>query len=78
MPRTTITLKEEILKKIDAMAQGENRSIPNLIETILMRHVDEDLNVDEFEMREINADTPLKKEIKNSLTDYKLGRGRFV
>lgn len=60
------------------MAQGENRSIPNLIETILMRHVDEDLNVDEFEMREIFADAPLKKEIKNSLTDYKLGRGRFV
>lgn len=78
MARTTITLKDQLLKKLNYIAEQKNRSIPNLIETILLRYLDEDLYVDDFEMEDIRADLNLKKSIRAGLSDYKAGRGKIV
>lgn len=78
MARTTINLSDEIIDKIKVIADRDNRSVPNLIETILIEHIHEGYFVDDFEMEEINRDKKLKAEIVKSNQDYKKGRGRFV
>ncbi len=78
MARTTISLNDSLFEKLNNLAEQENRSTPNLIETILMRHLEEDLYVDEFEMEEIRSDKNLQKNIKKALSEYKTGKGRFV
>ncbi|MBF0106334.1 MAG: CopG family transcriptional regulator [Deltaproteobacteria bacterium] len=78
MARTTISLQDDILKKIKIIAKRDNRSTPNLIETILIQYINESFFVDEVEMHELEKDAPLKQEIKRALADYKKNRGRFV
>lgn len=78
MARTTISLQDEILEKIKIIAERDNRSAPNLIETILIEYINEGFFVDDIEMDEIKRDKTLKQDIQKSLTDYKKSRGRFV
>lgn len=78
MARTTIALNDALFEKISSLAQQENRSTPNLIETILIRHLEENLFVDDFEMDDIRRDRGLQRSIRKGLSDYKAGRGRIV
>ncbi len=78
MARTTISLRDELYKKLNYLAEQENRSTPNLIETILLRYLEGDFFVDEFEMEELRKDKKLSAEIRRALGDYKAGRGQFV
>lgn len=78
MSRTTISLGEHTLRRLQALAEGENRSMPNLIETILKRYLETDLYADEYEIENIQKDKTLKKDVIKSMEDYKKGRGRFV
>ena len=78
MARTTINLEDSLFGTLEKIAQRDNRSTPNLIETILKRHLDENYDVDEIEMQEINRDKQLKSSIQKSLADYKNKRGSFV
>ena len=78
MARTTINLNDKLFGSLKNIARRENRSTPNLIETVLLQYLNEGYYVDEFEMAEINQDTNLKKTIQQSLVDYKNKRGRFV
>ncbi len=78
MTRTTITLNDQLFKKLNFLAEQENRSAPNLIETILMRYLEEDLYVDDFEMQEIEQDKGLQKSIRQGVADYKLKKGHWV
>lgn len=79
MHRTTVTLKDELFKKIEHLAKHENRSAPNLIETILVRYLEENLDyVDPFEMESIRRDKSLKKGIRRGLSDYQAKKGRFI
>lgn len=78
MTRTTITLKDDAFKSLGRLAAKENRSTPNLIETILLRHLDEGFYADEAEMAEINRDPALRRDLKRGLADYRARRGRFA
>jgi len=78
MSRTTLSLDDELFEKITQLAKQENRSTPNMIETILIRYLEEDFFVDEFEMAEIQKDKGLKESIKKGLRDYKAGRGKII
>ena len=78
MIRTTISLRPPLFKALQHLAKRENRSTPNIIETMLIRCLENDIYVDEFEMQEIRCDRKLKKTIQQSLSDYKRGRGHFV
>lgn len=78
MHRTTVTLRDNLLKQLTQLAEQTNRSTPNLIETILLRYMEENLYVDEFEMEDIRRDKGLKRSISKGISDYKARRGRFV
>lgn len=78
MHRTTLALKDDLYQRLDSLALQSNRSTPNLIETILIRHLEEEFYVDAFEMDALQRDKSLKKSITRGLSDYKAGRGKFV
>lgn len=78
MGRTTIALEDKLQKKLTVLARQENRSMPNLIETILLHYLDDSMYVDEFEMEGINHDRSLRESIRKGLADYRAGRGRIV
>ena len=78
MSRTTISLNNSILKTLKTIAKKENRSTPNLIETIVQNYLALSNDIDEFEMAEIRRDKNLKKDILKSLADYKNKHGQFV
>lgn len=78
MARTTLDLKDDFYKKLEHLAEAENRSTPNLIETILIKYLDEMNYADDFEMESIQRDSSLKQSITKGIADYKTKRGRFV
>lgn len=78
MHRTTVSLSDDLLKKLTLLAEQSNRSTPNLIETILLRYMEESQYVDAFEMEDFRRDKGLKKSIDKGLSDYKAKRGRFA
>lgn len=58
--------------------EGDNRSTPNLIETILKRYLEDAQFVDALEMASCQADSTLQHEIKRSWSDYTKGRHAIV
>ncbi len=78
MARTTINLEKALFKQIQTMAERDNRSTPNMIETILKRYLEEMQFVDELEMASFQHDTDLQKDIQRSWTDYKKGRYEII
>lgn len=78
MARSTINVKNNLMRSLSILAKGENRSVPNFIETVLMRYLDNDIYADPFEMDAIYKDKKLKKSILSGLNDYKKRRGKFV
>lgn len=78
MTRTTLSLDNRVFDSLQKLAKKENRSTPNLIETILIRYLNEDFYIDDAEMNEINQDTSLKKDLKKAWSEYKKGQGRFA
>lgn len=78
MARTTINLSPTLYKRLQMMADDDNRSTPNLIETILLRYLEDVQFVDALEMATVQADPDLQKEIRQSWLDYKKGRYSIV
>ena len=74
----TLRLPDSVYKKFRSMADRDNRSLSNFIETAALRFVEEEEYVDEFEMAEIRANKDLNRSLKRALKDAKEGRGRFV
>ena len=79
MSRTvTLRLKEDIYEKFRALAEDDNRTISNFIETSVLRSIENSSSIDEFEMADIRADKSLLKSIDQGLHDVKRKKGRFV
>jgi predicted transcriptional regulator len=74
----TLRLDDRIYRRFRTLAERENRSLSNFIETAALRFVEGEQYVDEFEMGEIRANESLNKSIKRGLRDAKAKRGRFV
>jgi len=76
----TISLKlsEENYKIFSEMAQGDNRSISNFIETAAKHHVERIILTGEFEMDEIRNNKDLNKSLKRGLADVKAKKGYYV
>lgn len=75
--RTTVNFNSNTVKKIRLLAKLDNRSIPNLIETIVVKYLENDLFADDFEMQEINQDKQLRSDILKGLKDYKEKKGKI-
>ena len=79
MSRTvTLRLKDSVYERLRTLAEGDNRSLSNFIETATLRYVDQEEHVDEFEMQEIRGNQPLNESIARGLEDAKERRGRYV
>ncbi len=74
----TLRLPDQAYERFRILAQRENRSLSNFIETAASRYVEADQFVDEFEMSEIETNTELNRSLKRGIKDAKAGRGRFV
>jgi hypothetical protein len=79
MSRTvTLRLKESVYNLLRRLAEQDNRTLSNFIETSALRYIEENEYADEYEMAEIRANRELNKSLKRGLKDAKLKKGRFV
>ena len=74
----TLRLNEQVYNKFRGLAQQDNRSLANFIETAVLRYIEEVEYADEFEMAEINSNEELNHSLKNGISDAEAKRGRFV
>ena len=69
MPRSvTLRLSDDVYQKFSQMAREENRSMANLVETLALQKLTE----------EILANSALMKKLKRGHMQVELRKGRFV
>lgn len=79
MSRTvTLRLPDQTYERFRILAERQNRPLSNFIETAASRYVEAEQFVDDFEMREIEANSELQRSLKRGARDAGVGRGRFV
>ena len=79
MSRTiTLRLKDSVYNLLRRLAEQDNRTLSNFIETSTLRYIEEHEYADEHEMTEIRNDQELNKSLKRGMKDAKLKKGRFV
>jgi hypothetical protein len=78
MPTVTLRLPENHYRLFRKLAEEENRSLSNFIETATIRHIEESEYADSFEMDEIKKNTELDSSLKKGHEDARLKKGRFV
>ncbi len=79
MPKTiTLRLSDETYRKFLAAAGAERRPISNLIETLALRKLEEEIFVDRIEMEDILANPVLTQRLKRGTAEAKEIKGRFV
>jgi predicted transcriptional regulator len=74
----TLRLKDEVYKAFLEVAQAENRSLSNLIETAALVKIREQQFADDVELAEILANQDLMKRIKKGSREARTRKGRFV
>ncbi|HSG30798.1 MAG TPA: CopG family transcriptional regulator [Thermodesulfobacteriota bacterium] len=74
----TLRLEEKIYSKFKALADSDNRTMSNFIETSVLRYIETNNLVDEYEMAEIESNDELNKSIKRAQKDMKQKKGKFV
>jgi Family of unknown function (DUF6290) len=78
MPTITLRLPENRYRLFKKLAEEENRSLSNFIETATVRHIEESEYADSFEMEEIKNNHGLNNSLRKGHTDARLKKGRFV
>jgi len=79
MPRSvTLRLSDDVYQKFSQMAREENRSMANLVETLALQKLAEEIFTDTFETEEILANFALMKKLKRGHMQAELLKGRFV
>ncbi len=74
----TLRLNEKKYELFRYLAENENRTLSNFIETAVLRHIENVQFVDDFEMTEIQSNQELNKSLNRALKDAEAKRGRFV
>ncbi len=74
----TLRLKDDKYYLFKKFAESENRSLSNFIETATKRFIEEQIEIDEFEMSEIEQNKELQESILRGIADTKEGKGKFV
>ena len=74
----TLRLNDKIYNLFRNLAESENRSLSNFIETSVLRFIENSQFVDEFKMTEIQNNPDMTRSLKCALKDAKAQRGRFV
>ncbi len=74
----TLRLNEKIYELFRAMAESDNRTLSNFIETSALRYIEEHEHVDDYEMEEIRENQQLNRSLKSAIKDMKSKKGQFV
>jgi len=74
----TLRLNENIYELFRAMAESDNRTLSNFIETSALRYIEEYEYVDDYEMEEIRENQQLNRGLKRAIKDMKAKKGKFV
>ncbi|MBI4557533.1 MAG: CopG family transcriptional regulator [Candidatus Hydrogenedentes bacterium] len=79
MSRTvTLRFPDETYQRLRTLAQRENRTLSDFIATAVLRHVEIEQFIGEFEMDEMRANSKLNRSLRRGIGDAGAGRGRFV
>lgn len=74
----TLRLNQNIYELFKSMAESDNRTLSNFIETSALRYIEEHEYVDDYEMEEIRENKQLNRSLKRALKDMKSQKGYFV
>jgi predicted transcriptional regulator len=74
----TLRLDETVYHRFRTLAEQDNRPLSNFIETAVLRYLEREEFVDEYEMEEIRANRRLNAGMKRGRADAKAGRGRLA
>jgi len=74
----TLRLNERIYNIFRNLAISENRTLSNFIETSVLRFIEHNQFVDEYEMTEIKNNKELNAGLNRAIKDAKAKKGRFV
>jgi len=74
----TLKLNENIYNIFLNLANSENRTLSNFIETSVLHFIEQKQLVDEFEMNEIRNNRELNTSLDRAFEDVKAKKGRFV
>ena len=74
----TLRLENNTYRKFKKLAESDNRTMSNFIETSVLRYIENNNFVDEFEMEEIESNIDLNKSLKRAQKEMKLKKGKFV
>jgi len=74
----TLRLNDDLYHLVSTLANIENRTLSNFIETAMLRQIEQSQFADEFEMAEIQSNQELNSSLNRALKDAKAKRGRFV
>lgn len=77
-PKCDIGLIDDVYQKFSQRAREENRSMANLVETLALQKLTEEIFTDTFETEEVLANSALMKKLKRGHVQAKLRKGRFV
>ena len=74
----TLRLNDKSYKIFSTLAQAENRTMSNFIETSVLRFIEQNQFVDEYEMEKIINNEELNKCLKRAYKDVSAKRGRLI
>ena len=74
----TLRLNQNIYELFRTMAESDNRTLSNFIETSALRYIEEHEYVDDYEMEEIRENQQLNRSLKRGLKDMKSQKGNFI
>ena len=74
----TLRLNDDIYKRFRKLAEEDNRTLSNFIETSTLRYIEDHGLADDFEMDEIKNNRSLNLSIKRGLKDADAKKGSFV
>ncbi len=79
MPKTvTLRLNDEVYRRLSSAAIAENRSISNLIETLALKKLNEEMFTDEYETEEILSNAKLLKKLERGHKQVRLRKGALI
>ncbi len=74
----TLRLEENTYRKFKKLAESDNRTMSNFIETSVLRYIENNNFADEFEMAEIESNIDLNKSLQRAQKDMKQKKGSFI
>lgn len=74
----TLRLNEKTYRIFRILAERDNRTLSNFIETSALRYIEESNLVDEIEMAEMESSEELNKSLNRAHRDAKARRGRLI